>query len=285
MPAILIGVGAGVFCYSACDLKARLGYDDSLDVVGVHGVGGTWGAIATGLFASKAINPAGADGLFFGNPELLRVQIIAVAASWALAFFGTLVILGVLNAIMGLRVTEEEEQTGLDLSQHRENAYVFGLPGHGGGLATETFRPTPTRRPSSPEVARPTVTETARPAPAPTSVSLRHPPVVSRQPESRRTSPVRLVETQRSPAAAAEGHSFAISVLDVDKRALRQIWHDLCEKYPHDVPREFTDIYQDVMSFRDNTWTFRQGSPEEYRRKLEQILYLYGVEGARLQVA
>jgi hypothetical protein len=73
--------------------------------------------------------------------------------------------------------------------------------------------------------------------------------------------------------------------LDVDKRALRRIWHDLCEKYPHDVPQEFTDIYQDVMSFRDNTWTFRQGSPEEYRRKLEQILYLYGVEGARLQVA
>jgi hypothetical protein len=71
----------------------------------------------------------------------------------------------------------------------------------------------------------------------------------------------------------------------VDKKVLRQIWHDLCEKYPHDVPREFNDIYQDVKSFRDNTWAFRQGNPEEYRRKLEQILYLYGIEGAHMQVA
>ena len=96
-------------CYSACNLKTKLGYDDSLDVVGVHGVGGTWGALATGLFASKAINPAGADGFFFGNPELLMAQAIAVVATWAFAFLGTLIILGVLNALMGLRVTEEEE--------------------------------------------------------------------------------------------------------------------------------------------------------------------------------
>ena len=66
--SILIGIGGGVLCFAACNLKSKLGYDDSLDVVGVHGIGGTWGAIATGLFASKAINEAGADGLFFGNP-------------------------------------------------------------------------------------------------------------------------------------------------------------------------------------------------------------------------
>jgi Amt family ammonium transporter len=278
LAAIVIGVGAGVFCYSACDLKARLGYDDSLDVVGVHGIGGTWGALATGLFATKAINAAGADGLFFGNPAQLKAQAIAVVATWAFAFFGTLIILGVLNAIMGLRVTEEEERTGLDLSQHRENAYVLGLPGHGGVLATEEFRPTPVHRPAPAAMTRL--------APSPTPGSIRQPPVLPRQPESRRKLSMRLVETRGSPAAASvEEHAFEISVLDVDKKVLRQIWHDLCAKYPHDVPKEFTDIYQDVKLFRDNTWAFRHGDPDECRRKLEQILYLYGVEGAHLQVA
>jgi Amt family ammonium transporter len=125
MPAIVIGVGAGVFCYSACMLKARLGYDDSLDVVGVHGIGGTWGALATGLFASKAVNSAGADGLFFGNPKQLWIQAVAVIATWILAFAGTVILLKIVDAVMGLRVTQEEEQTGIDLSQHEENAYAL----------------------------------------------------------------------------------------------------------------------------------------------------------------
>ncbi len=125
IPAIIIGTGAGVFCYSACILKTRLGYDDSLDVVGVHGIGGTWGALATGLFASKAINPDGANGLFFGNPGQLGIQAIAVLGSWVLAFVGTIILLKIVDAIMGLRVSDEEEQTGLDLSQHDENAYAL----------------------------------------------------------------------------------------------------------------------------------------------------------------
>ncbi len=97
--SIIIGVGAGIFCYAACNLRAKLRYDDSLDVVGVHGIGGTWGALATGLFASKLINPAGADGLFFGNPGQLKVQALAVLATWVFAFFGTLIILSILKAI------------------------------------------------------------------------------------------------------------------------------------------------------------------------------------------
>jgi len=92
-------------------------------VVGVHGVGGTWGAIATGLFASKAINSAGSDGLFFGNPGQLWVQIVAVAATWILAVVGTYILLGIVKAIMGLRVADDEERMGLDLSQHNERAY------------------------------------------------------------------------------------------------------------------------------------------------------------------
>jgi Amt family ammonium transporter len=125
LSAIIIGAGAGVLCLSACILKARLGYDDSLDVVGVHGVGGTWGALATGLFASKAINPDGANGLFFGNPSQLGVQAIAVLASMALAFVGTIILLKLIDALMGLRVSDEEEQIGLDLSQHDETAYIL----------------------------------------------------------------------------------------------------------------------------------------------------------------
>jgi Amt family ammonium transporter len=123
MAAIVIGLVAGVLCSSACNLKTKLGYDDSLDVVGVHGVGGTWGAIATGLFASKLINPAGNNGLFFGNPGQLGIQVIAVLATWIFAAVGTIVILSILKATMGLRVAEDEELMGLDLSQHNERSY------------------------------------------------------------------------------------------------------------------------------------------------------------------
>lgn len=122
--SIFIGVGAGIFCATACNLKTKLGYDDSLDVVGVHGVGGTWGALATGLFASTAINAGGGDGLFFGNPGQLWIQFVAVLATWVLAFVGTLLILSILKALMGLRVSGEDEQMGLDLSQHNERGYA-----------------------------------------------------------------------------------------------------------------------------------------------------------------
>jgi Amt family ammonium transporter len=135
LSSIVIGVVAGVVCSIACSVKVRLGYDDSLDVVGVHGIGGTWGALATGLFASKAINPAGADGLFFGNPGQLKVQAIAVVATWAFAFIGTIIILSILKAIMGLRVSIEKELEGLDISEHGEVAYTGFQLASGGAFA------------------------------------------------------------------------------------------------------------------------------------------------------
>jgi ammonium transporter, Amt family len=125
LASIVIGFGAGIVCYAACMLKPLFGYDDSLDVVGVHGVGGIFGALMTGVFASKAINPAGNDGLVYGNPSLLVTQLIAVGATVLFVAVGSAVILLVLKAVMGLRVTEEEERMGLDLSQHSESAYVF----------------------------------------------------------------------------------------------------------------------------------------------------------------
>jgi Amt family ammonium transporter len=120
--SIIIGVGAGVICYFAVVMKNAFGYDDALDVFAVHGIGGTWGAIATGLFANPAINSAG-TGLFFGNPSQVITQVMAVAATWSLAIVGTYIILKIVDAIVGLRMTKEEEVTGLDLSQHNESAY------------------------------------------------------------------------------------------------------------------------------------------------------------------
>ena len=121
--AIVIGGFAGILCYFAVVWKGRMGYDDSLDVVGIHGVGGVFGILATGLFASKAINAAGADGLFFGNAGQFGIQAIMVCVVALFSLIGTWIILRVVNAVVGLRVSPEDESTGLDLSQHNERAY------------------------------------------------------------------------------------------------------------------------------------------------------------------
>lgn len=123
MASVLIGLGAGVLCYLGVSLKARFGYDDSLDVVGIHGVGGIWGALATGLFASQAINPAGFNGLFYGNPGQLWIQFVSVVATCAFSFIVSYVLLKIVNAIVPIRVTEEEEEAGLDVAIHSESAY------------------------------------------------------------------------------------------------------------------------------------------------------------------
>jgi Amt family ammonium transporter len=123
LSALVIGGIAGVLCFYAVVMKHRLGYDDALDVVGVHGVGGTWGALATGLFASKAVNAAGRDGLLFGDISTLGIQLLAVVVTWVFAAVVTFVLLKGLDTTLGLRVSLEEEQMGLDLSQHNEAGY------------------------------------------------------------------------------------------------------------------------------------------------------------------
>jgi Amt family ammonium transporter len=123
LAAIIIGAGAGVFCFLAVRFRSKVNVDDSLDVWACHGVGSTWGVLATGLFATVAVNAAGANGLFYGNPRQLLIQLLAVAVVWAYAFLATWVILKILSATMGLRVKAGEEIAGLDLSQHGEEAY------------------------------------------------------------------------------------------------------------------------------------------------------------------
>jgi Amt family ammonium transporter len=123
--AVIIGLVAGALCYGAVLAKSRLGYDDALDVVGVHGVGGVWGALATGLFASTVANPGGANGLFFGNPHQFFVQAVGVGAVIVYSAACTWVILKIVGLLTGgLRVDEEDEVLGLDLSQHSEIGYT-----------------------------------------------------------------------------------------------------------------------------------------------------------------
>jgi ammonium transporter, Amt family len=134
MPALVIGLIAGVFCYwMVVKVKAKFGYDDSLDAFGVHGAGGTLGALLTGIFAVSAVNPIFKDaqgntlasGLIEGNPHQLLNQVVGVAIAWGLAIVGTLVILKIVDVTIGLRVSEEEEVQGLDLSQHGEEGYYW----------------------------------------------------------------------------------------------------------------------------------------------------------------
>ena len=124
MAAIAIGLVAGGLCYGAVSLRPKLGYDDSLDVLGIHGVGGFWGAMATGLFATTAVNSAGANGLFYGNSALVVKQLIACAATIGYSFVVSFILLKLINATMGLRVEEADEVKGLDISQHGEEGYT-----------------------------------------------------------------------------------------------------------------------------------------------------------------
>jgi Amt family ammonium transporter len=126
--AVVIGAIGGILCYSACTFKVRLGrYDDALDVVGVHGVGGTWGAIATGLFATPAVNGVVENAGLFHGGSLLTAQLIATLITYAIAIVGSLVCLAIARVVCGgLRVEQDDEYTGLDLSQHSETAYVLG---------------------------------------------------------------------------------------------------------------------------------------------------------------
>jgi Amt family ammonium transporter len=125
LSAIAIGASAGLLCYFALNMKTKLGYDDSLDAFGVHGIGGTTGTIGAGLLASLAINSGGADGLFFGNPGTLMVQLKAIGAVALYSVGITFVLLKVLDKTVGLRINEEHEVQGLDLTQHSEEGYYL----------------------------------------------------------------------------------------------------------------------------------------------------------------
>ncbi|MCW2277010.1 ammonium transporter [Heliophilum fasciatum] len=145
--AVVMGLISGPLCYMGVLMKHRLGYDDALDAFGIHGLGGTWGAIATGIFATTAVNSAGADGLLYsGNVDLLIKQLIAVAASYAFATAATIIIYYAVNGITKARATAEEEYTGLDLTQHGEEAYA-GFAVQGGSFGHTSLNSDPSGLP------------------------------------------------------------------------------------------------------------------------------------------
>lgn len=126
MPALVIGLATGCLCYFGLRLKSRFGFDDALDVVGVHGVGGATGAVLTGVFASLAVNPAGADGLLYGGGfALLGKQLVGIGATVAFSFLASFIILKCIDRTIGLRVDAESETIGLDLAEHAETGYEF----------------------------------------------------------------------------------------------------------------------------------------------------------------
>jgi len=139
MAALAIGAGAGIFCYAAVRLRARIGMDDSLDVVGVHGVGGVWGAVATGIFAVATVSGLPyAKGLIEGEYNRFTDALVGIGAIGAYSFIMTFVLLKVLDYTVGIRVSEDEEELGLDVTQHGERAYTGdesgGLPMPMGGI-------------------------------------------------------------------------------------------------------------------------------------------------------
>jgi Amt family ammonium transporter len=151
--AIIIGSVAGVACYAAVRVRAASGLDDSLDVVGVHGIGGTWGALATGLFATAAVSGlADNEGLFYGNGSQVLDQLAAIGVVWVYSFTVTAVILKVLDVTLGLRVSEDEEELGLDVTQHGERGYVLD---EGSGMPVAQFAEAPPPAPAPPPRVQP----------------------------------------------------------------------------------------------------------------------------------
>jgi Amt family ammonium transporter len=126
MAALAIGAIAGVVCYlSVMFVKTRFQYDDSLDAFGIHGVAGSWGVLAVGIWASLAFNPNGADGLIHGTGHQLLVQFVAFLVASVFSFVVSFILLKVVDKTMGLRVRKDHELIGLDLTQHKESAYTF----------------------------------------------------------------------------------------------------------------------------------------------------------------
>jgi Amt family ammonium transporter len=121
--AIIIGSLAGMICYACVAYKSRLGYDDSLDVVGIHGVGGVIGTLLVGVFATRMVNASGSDGLLTGNPSLILTQLMGIVAVGVYVFCTSWVLLKVIDTLWGLRVSEDTELQGLDLGEHSETAY------------------------------------------------------------------------------------------------------------------------------------------------------------------
>jgi len=270
LSSIVIGFGAGLLCYIAVNLKAKIGFDDTLDVVGIHGVGGTWGALATGLFASKALNPSGANGLFFGNPQLFVSQAIAVGVTFGYVFVVSLILFKIVQWSIGVRVSEEHEVIGLDLALHGERGYELGV-----NVGTTTsFIPE--------KIVHVPVGATVESKPTP---SKRIPPKPVHQPAT--SSTYKTYTTEPKTAAPSTTMTpmkgeFSIEVKGVEPSALSKWWRNLCEMDWRSSPEAFKTLYSYLKRFENGVFIFKGGSPAELKMKLEELLAGSGLAGVEV---
>jgi Amt family ammonium transporter len=264
--ALIIGFVAGFLCYKACNWKTRIGYDDALDVVGIHGVGGTWGALATGIFAIEA------GWIASGSAAQMGPQIIGVLATYALAGVGTAILLGLVNSVFGLRVDPEDEEQGLDLSQHSESGYTITPTSALGELPIA-------RRRTAPEIApRQTPTPSAsQSAYAPPTPSASVAPPVRREPP-------KLATASPPPPASGRSGAYRVIVDGIDKGWLSKWWRELCSEDFAKQPQALRDIHPNLISYERGVFTFRGGDGEGTRDRLAYLLEIYGAEGANVKL-
>lgn len=253
LSSIVIGFIAGWLCCYAVRLKEALHFDDALDVFGIHGVGGIWGALATGIFAQKAIG--GASGWIEGNGVQMLYQLAGIGATLLYSGIATAVILRIVELLMGgLRVTQEQEVEGLDIHETGMEAYpeatIFG-----GRPVIET------QLEKRPVVAERPITATAMPALPSVSST-----VVSTLPP---TSPERRL--------------YSVILENANTERAKRRWERLCHE-PHQAPPEFHEVYRHLVSFDGREFVFRGGDPEQMKRAVERLFEGYLGVGATVTV-
>jgi len=281
--SFFIGLGAGILVVLSVLFFDRIKVDDPVGAISVHLISGAYGTLSVGLFADKAVNPAlQKSGLFFGGgPDLFQAQLLGVIAVGAFTFTASLIGWSVIKGLVGLRVSPEEELEGLDIGEHGLVAYPdFALVTAGrmgGGFEAGPLK-TPSREEVSPAfqaapqmMGGPAVGMKMSGSP-PTPSFSRKPPMTRVEP----SRPATMTVMRERP--------FRLAVQGVEKKIIKQIWASLCRDYPHNTPEAFNDIYPHVVSVTDGVFTFKKGDPARFKEKMEQLLYLYGVEGAVITV-
>jgi Amt family ammonium transporter len=266
--SLLIGAAAGIVCYKVVAWKHRIGYDDALDVVGVHGAGGTVGALLTGYFATET------GLLYTGEWEQIGEQCIAVLATYGFVGVGTFLVLGLVSAAVGLRVDEEAEEIGLDLALHSESAYGT-TPGAATPLGVPRERAVSTgveRAPAAPRSA-PSGLESV-PVARPARSGARNPPA----PALAHAPPPAL-----APSAPSESGPYRVSIEGIEPSVLERWWRNLCHD-PAGAPQAFQEVYPHVSLFDRGVCSLRGGEPHRVRERLEFLLDVYGLKGGTVRV-
>ncbi|MBI3988557.1 MAG: hypothetical protein HY347_02955, partial [candidate division NC10 bacterium] len=279
--SLFIGFGAGILVVLAVLFFDRVKVDDPVGAISVHLASGAYGTLSVGLFADKAINPALAkNGLFFGGgPDLFQAQLLGILAVGAFTFTASLIGWSVIKGLVGLRVPPEEELEGLDIGEHGLTAYPdFALITAGRAGSAFQARPIAAREELAPAFQG-TPSMAGGPAGGTKMSGSPSTPSFSRKPPTARAEPSR-----SATMTATRERPFKLVVKEVEKKVVKQIWANLCNDYPHNTPQDFNDIYPHVASVTDGVFTFRRGDPSRFKEKMEQLLYLYGVEGAVITV-